>query len=230
MVKPKRLAGLTLIELLISITILALLIGLASYSFSLFSRATAFTRVSSQKSLQEFQRLDLALAAVENSLPWVVRDQSQRLGFYFLGRDEGLTLVSGSPIFSPDGPAVIRFFREPDGPMRWKLVYEEAPLKGILLRSADQVLPFQDRMVVLTNLRNLEFRYFGWRSDEERLKSGDGDLPPGFIGEPAWYDEFDGISRAIQPLRVGIKLDDAEITFIIPERGDTAASRNREAL
>ena len=71
-----------------------------------------------------------------------LRDADDRPGFYFLGREEGLTLVTSSPVFSPEQIAVIRVFREPASDGRWNLVYEEAPLTGVLLRRSDQTLPF----------------------------------------------------------------------------------------
>jgi prepilin-type N-terminal cleavage/methylation domain-containing protein len=228
--RSRKLAGFTLIELLISITILSLLVGLASYAFSLFTRHWSPQRDSVEGSIKQLQRLDLVTAALQDSLPWIVRGPNGKPGFYFLGRDEGLTIVTSSPVFSPGVPAVIRVFRESDGPERWKLVYEEAPLKGLVLMSADQVLPFQHRMVVVGGLRTLEFRYFGWRSLEERLKAGDGDLPAGFLGRPAWYSEFDGLTRSVQPQRLAIRLDGGEVVFDVPDRGDTLLNRSTEAL
>lgn len=228
--RQRKLDGFTLIELLIAITILSLLVGLASFSFSLFSRHWSPQRDSVEASIKQLQRLDLVTAALQDSLPWVVKGESGRPGFYFLGRDEGLTIVTASPVFSPEAPAVIRVFREPDGPDRWKLVYEEASLKGIVLLSADQVLPFEHRMVVLSGLRSVGFRYFGWRSLEERLRSGDGELPAGFLGRPTWYTEFDGLTRSVQPQRLAIAMDDGEVVFEVPDRGDTLLNRSTETL
>lgn len=230
MARQRKLTGFTLIELLISITILSLLVGLATYAFSMFSRHWSPQRDSVEASIKQLQRLDLVSAALQDSLPWVVRGNNGKIGFYFLGRDEGLTIVTASPVFTPGVPAVIRVFREPDGPGRWKLVYEEAPLEGVVLISADQTLPFKHRMVVLSGLRSLTFRYFGWRSLEERLKSGDGELPAGFLGRPAWYAEFDGLSRSVQPQRLAMSLDGGEVIFEVPDRGDTLINRSTEPL
>lgn len=230
MARQPKLAGFTLIELLISITILSMLIGLASYAFSLFSRHWSPQRDSAEASIKQLQRIDLLGTALKDSLPWIVRADNDRIGFYFLGRDEGLTIVTASPIFTPGVTAVIRVFREPDGPARWKLVYEEAPLEGITLVSANQILPFKHRMVVVDGLRSLSFRYFGWRSLEERLKAGDGDLPAGFLGRPAWYREFDGLSRAVQPSRLAITLDEGEVVIEVPDRADTLINRSTEPL
>lgn len=214
MVARRSLRGFTLIELLISITILSMLVGLASYSFSLFSRHWETPRTDFERAAGQMQRLDLVARALNDSLPWIVKDDRNRSGFYFLGRDEGLTLVTSSPIYATDAPAVIRLFREPDGPGRWRLVYEEASLTGVLLRRSSQTLPFERRLIVLDELPALSFRYFGWPSTADRF----GATESGVSQPPRWFETFDGLERVQQPQRVAIQLGEFESIFILPER------------
>ena len=167
-----KVRGFTLIELLIALTIFGMVIGIATYGYSLFSRHWEGRLGHFQRAQDQYQRLDLVVAALENTLPYVVRGPTGAPGFYFLGREEGLTLVTMSPIFSAGNLAVVRVFREPSGNGGWNLLYEEAPLKGVQLRLASQTLPFQHRMVVLRDLPDLAFSYFGWRSIEKRMAVG----------------------------------------------------------
>lgn len=217
-----KLKGFTLIELLIAIAILGLVIGLATFSFSLFSKHWDGRRSGFERSSGQLQRLDLIGAALEDAIPWGVRDDAGKPGFYFLGRQEGLTLVTGSPVFSNGWPAVIRLFREAEGDGRWRLVYEEAPLKGVKLREAKQVLPFSHRLVVLENLSAISFRYFGWESLAKRQE----EPPPGQpYPTPGWYDEYDGLVRIQSPQRIGMTLGDAEAVYVVPERAFTVLDR-----
>ena len=215
--------GFSLVELLIAVVILSLVIGAGTFGFSLFTKHWARDREAFDRRISSFQRLELVHRALEDAIPWAVRAQSGKIGFYFLGRDEGLTLVTGSPIFNPGRVAVIRFFRERAGPDEWRLVYEEAPLVGVRLREASQVLPFRHRLVVLRGLKgDVSFRYFGWESMEDRLReSGPGEAVP----MPRWFADYDGLQRGQHPQRIGVSFDGAEAIYFVPDRGNAAINR-----
>jgi prepilin-type N-terminal cleavage/methylation domain-containing protein len=218
-----RLNGFTLVEILIAVTILAMVIGIATYGYSLFSRdwSSRLGRFSSAQG--ELQRLDLVIRSLEDTLPFVVRDPAGEPGFYFLGRDEGLTLVTASPVFGESKLAVIRLFREPAGDGRWNLVYEEAPLRGAeALRVSTQQLPFQDRMIVLRDLRRLEFAYFGWESPDARVLAAD--QPESGLAA-RWWSAYDGLVRRQHPQRIALRLDGGEAVVFVSERADIAFRR-----
>lgn len=221
MAAQRHLRGFTLIELLISITILGLVIGLATFGFSLFSRNWDGPKSDFERASGQMQRLDLLSRALNDALPWLVKDENGRVGFYFLGRDEGLTLVTSSPIHSIGAPAVIRVFREPEGSDRWRLVYEEASLADVLLRRGSQVLPFKNRLVILEKQPKISFRYFGWESAQSRVveEAAAGSSPR------RWWDEYDGLQRIQQPQIVGLKIGEFEATFPMPERTQTLLNR-----
>jgi hypothetical protein len=207
---------------MVAIAIFGLVVGIASYGYSLFSRQWDGWRGGFDRTEARFQRLDLVTTALKDSIPWIVRDDAGEPGFYFLGRDEGLTLVTGSAVFSPQTPAVIRLFREPAGNGRWNLVYEEAPLAGVLLRAASQTLPFSHRMVVTHDLPRPTFLYFGWESLETRTRAQDA---PELKLEPRWYTDYDGLKRHQNPQRIAIELGDTRAVFFVPERADTSMRR-----
>jgi prepilin-type N-terminal cleavage/methylation domain-containing protein len=213
--------GFTLIELLVVMAIMSLVIGSATFSFSLFSRHWERRSDGFEREVGQLQRIELVSEAVEDALPWVVKDSAGSAGFYFLGRDEGLTLVSGSPVFEAGRPAVVRLFRESDGVGRWRLVYEEAPLAGVALRNADQVLPFRHRLVVASGITELKFRYFGWSNVGEKIEAAEG--LSNAVAD--WWDEYDGIERGMHPDRIGLTLGGDETVFDVPQRADIAISR-----
>lgn len=219
---PLRAAGFTLVELLIAIAIFGMAVGIASFGYALFtqhwdSRLGRFERAQSQ-----YQRLDLVVTALENTLPYVVRDDAGRPGFYFLGRDEGLTLVTMSPVFSPGQLAVIRVFREQGEDGKLMLVYEEAPLGDTQLRFATQTLPFQHRMVVLRDIPELHFAYFGWNSVADRLVAAD--APESGL-QPGWFDEYDGLIRRLHPQRIALRMGTTEVMVFVPDRADVSVRR-----
>jgi prepilin-type N-terminal cleavage/methylation domain-containing protein len=217
-----KVRGFTLIELLIALTIFGMVIGIATYGYSLFSRSWEGRLGQFQRAQDQYQRLDLVVAALENTLPYVVRGPDGAPGFYFLGRDEGLTLVTMSPVFSAGNLAVVRVFREPAGDGRWNLLYEEAPLEGVQLRLASQTLPFQHRMVVLRDVPDLEFSYFGWRSIEKRMAAADA---PELGYQPEWSSEFDGLALNVHPQRIAIRIGESDAVVFVPERADVSFRR-----
>lgn len=205
--------GYSLIELLIATTIAGLTIALATYSFSLFSGAWARFSKDWSQSVSQMQRLELVEAAVEAAVPWRVKSRSGDLGYYFLGREEGLTLVTSRAVFSPSGLAVIRLFREPDADGKFRLVYEEAPMDDVLLKNADQVLPFQQRVVVVRGLKAITFRYFGWADSKALARSLDETSE-----QPLWFADYDGLERNTHPFRIGVGLGGNEIVYPMARR------------
>jgi len=214
--------GFTLIELLIALAIFGLVVGIATYGYSLFTQHWDGRVGRFQQAQDQYQRLDLVVSALENTLPYVVRDDAGEGGFYFLGRDEGLTLVTLSPVFNAGQPAVVRVFRERNAAGTWNLLYEEAPLGGVQLRLASQQLPFQHRMVVLRDVAELEFAYFGWESIEQKLAAAN---EPELGYAPKWMTEMDGLKLRVHPQRIALRLGDTESVVFVPERADSVFRR-----
>jgi len=214
--------GYTLVELLIALAIFGMVVGIASYGYSLFSRNWEGRLGRFQQAQDQYQRLDLVVSAVENTLPYLVRDATGASGFYFLGREEGLTLVTMSPVFTPGELAVIRVFREAAGDGRWNLLYEEAPLAGVQLRLASQTLPFKHRMVVLRDVPDLSFGYFGWASLEQQIAQAN---EPELGLRPKWMTEMDGLVLHVHPQRIAIRLGASEAVVFVPERADVSLRR-----
>jgi prepilin-type N-terminal cleavage/methylation domain-containing protein len=213
--------GFTLIELLIAITIFSMIIGLASYSFSIFTRHWDGLRGDFSASRAALQRIDLFAQSLSDAIGWVVTDDAGGLGFYFLGDSDGFTLVTASPMFDAEGPAVIRVLREREPAGKgWRLVYEEASLRGLVLRRADQQLPFSNRVVVARGMSSLEFEYLGWLSTAER--TGDTDFA---IVPPSWLKKFDGLTQRQQPLRIAISIDGVSMPFLLPDRDEVLLGR-----
>ena len=214
--------GFTLIELLIALAIFGLVVGIATFGYSLFTQHWDGRVGRFQQAQDQYQRLDLVVAALENTLPYVVRDDAGESGFYFLGRDEGLTLVTLSPVFNAGQPAVVRVFRERNLAGTWNLLYEEAPIGRVPLRLASQELPFQHRMVVLRDVPELEFAYFGWESIEQKLVAAN---QPELGYAPQWRAETDGLKARVHPQRIAVRLGDTEAVVFVPDRADAVFRR-----
>jgi len=215
MATPRSLKGFSLLEMLVAITVLSMVIGISTYAYSLFMRQWDGHLGRFDEAQAQYQRLDWLASALEDTLPYIVRDDNGVLGFYFLGREEGLTAVTMSPIFDVGEPALIRVFREADDSGAWRLVYEEAPFAGDLLARADQRMDFRHRLIIARNVPHLKFRYFGWADLQTRMSFGEA-----LNVRRSWFDEFDGLQRQFHPEKIELNLGGDAAVFDIPVRAD----------
>ena len=215
MATPRALKGFSLLEMLVAVVVLSMVIGISTYAYSMFIRQWDGRLGRFDEAQAQYQRLEWLAAALEDTLPYVVRDDEGALGFYFLGREEGLTLVTMSPIFAIGEPALIRVFREPDEEDAWKLVYEEAPFAGTLLVHPDQRMDFRHRLVIARGLPRPVFRYFGWTDLRSRVT-----VEESLSAERLWFDEYDGIVRQFHPEKIELRLGREAAVIGFPVRID----------
>lgn len=209
----KRNSGFTLIEMLISTVLLLMVLATANFAYSFFNQYWNGRLGHFDQTLFSARSMLQTQMAIESAIPYVVETEKKgTYGFYFLGRDEGLTLVSASPIFSnvANASAVVRIFREQteDG---FQLVYEEAPLDQQLLLSLDQELTFNYRIVMASHKEKIAFSYFGWPSREDRYAL----TPKPLLRR--WFTEYDAAKTRMQPLKVKIEIDNEALVFELPE-------------
>lgn len=208
--------GFSLLEMLVAIIVLSIVIGISTFAYSMFIREWDGHLGRFDEAQAQYQRLEWLATALEDTLPYVVRDDQDQLGFYFLGRDEGLTLVTMSPIFAVGEPALVRVFRERDEDDTWQLVYEEAPFSGTLLARANQRLEFRHRLVIARDLARPTFRYFGWANAGSRLTIDDA-----LSAQRSWFDEYDGLVRRFHPEKIELQMGNEIAVFDIPARAET---------
>jgi len=223
MATPRKLRGFSLLEMLVAVVVLSMVIGISTYAYSLFIRQWDGHLGRFDGAQAQYQRLEWLATALQDTLPYVVRDDKGELGFYFLGRDEGLTSVTMSPIFGVGEPALIRVFREVEDSGTWRLVYEEAPFAGGVLAEADQRMEFRHRLVIARGLPRPEFRYFGWADLQSRVNIEDS-LSTG----RAWFDEYDGLRRQFHPEKIELGLGNDAAVFEVPVRADALVTTYAE--
>lgn len=212
---PRRRAqGMTLVELLVAMTVFATVLVITASAYVTFAsypeRALRFGQ-------QQFSDIRLqwdVTRALNGVIPYVVYRQDGEVGFYFLGRAEGMTAVTTAAMTRARTSAVMRLFAEPlpDGP-GYALIYEEAPLDGGVLRRADQTLDFEYRAQVATFTERPTFRY--------RLNRRDGD-----VARPEWVEAVDGLQETQQPDRVIISVGSQELAVVLADGAGRRMARS----
>lgn len=206
--------GFTLVELLIAMSIMLSMLVLASVAYQSYTKSWQRDLSKIEQSYQDFRYNELFIDAVQSIFPLAVTDEDR--SFYFLGREEGFTAVTYSPIFATGFPAVIRVFRELNDEGNYRLVYEEASLQHIVLKSPQQVLPFNKRKIIYSNISDLKFSYYGWKNNSSKMASLSADLVN--AGRGSWFSEYDGIKRRLHPDKVKIQIGDFSVGFTMPDR------------
>ena len=216
----RTVTGFTLIEVLVAMAVASLVVlsGFMAYDYIMQNWQRGQRQFQQVK--QDFIQQQLIQQALRNTELKLVyprelqrRNQPDFPGFYFLGREEGYTAVTRISVQDPAYPAVYRLFREQDAanPGTWRLIYEEAVLKGFILQHAEQELPFNFRRVMLSNLSQVQFAYQGWASLQQKMAAFSEfavAVPP-----QEWLTSYDGMQSRLHPLTVKITVDSLSWQF-----------------
>lgn len=216
----RAVTGFTLIEVLLAMAVASLVVLTGFMAYDYIMQNWQRGQRQFQQTKQDFMQQQLIQQALRNTeLKLVYPRELQRRasaelpGFYFLGREEGYTAVTRLSVQDPAYPAVYRLFREQDAenPGTWRLVYEEAMLKGFILQHAEQELPFNFRRVMLSNLSQVQFAYQGWASLQQKMAA----FSEFAIAVPPqeWLTNYDGMQSRLHPLTVRISFDSIHWQF-----------------
>ena len=203
--------GFTLVEMLISATLLMIVLGTAMYGYQLYMQYWQREKAQYSTQFAEYRNTDLFYTALRGIVPYAVQ-QEELYAFYFLGRDNGFTAVTQTPIFNPDGLAVIRVFREVGKQGHIRLVYEEASLKDSLLLEAEQELPFNHRMVVSDSMLAVEFLYLRYE-----YKIND-EFPEQTDKIRVWESTLDGLKQGVHPIQIRLQLNNLVMNVPVSDR------------
>ncbi len=158
--------GFTLIEVLISSFVLAMMVTMAVMSYSFFLRTWQSRKLSDNSLLYEYRNSILVHYAMESIYDYFVTDHTnERRGrFYpfFRGERDQLHCVTLSSVFRRGLPAIacLRLAKIP-GSSLYNLVYEEAPLDTVYLRYNNRLPEYRFSLVLFNEVQKVNIRYYG---------------------------------------------------------------------
>ena len=191
--------GFTLIELLISITLLSLIMFTGNYVYSqLASRwnkelGDFDQHLNDAKSVNRLQQL---LQGIE---PYIVQTAQQKQVFFFIGAEQSLLASTKRGIISDSRPEVFRITAVKNPSDKYDLVYQSISSAQMLLKRSDQEINFTHEMVLLHDLDDVKFTYFGWPSLEAKASR-----LPGIAA--LWYSSYSGINNLLTPEKIKLTL------------------------
>jgi prepilin-type N-terminal cleavage/methylation domain-containing protein len=200
LIKKVKYQGFTLIELMISISILSLLLFTGSYAYSLMSQRWnkelgQFSQsAKTAKNLENFQRL------LEGIHSFVLTDQQKKPSFFFIGSTDSLLASSRSGFFSGDFPELFRLTTVKKENNLVDLVYQAVSSQNVLLIATEQQIDFTNKIVLFKDLDAVSFQYFGWPSLQQKLDASENNL------KPQWFSHYSGIDNQLMPQQLAVTL------------------------
>lgn len=191
-------SGFTLIEMLISITLLTLV--LATGSMVYLQLATRW-----DKELGSFSQ-DIGLTkavwqldSVFNGIvPFVVRDKANKPTFLFVGGKESVFAVTHSGLLT-GSPEVFRLTVRETQDQQFQLIYQATPINSVVLVSTEQNIEFERTVVLLTTDIKPTFDYFGWESLTQKALN-----IPGV--RPSWFEHYSALVRELPPEQIRLTI------------------------
>lgn len=197
--KPTRSAGFTLIEVVLALTIFALIGGILYGAFSLGHSAVEKSQVNSTRNQKQRSIADLLGSYVRSTFPY--RESPQEQTAFFEGDVESLTFVSAySQGMGGRGMAKIQITKDEDDNGRGTVKLEEtAPVR----LSSESGGGGQTYSIVLQdNVKEFRLAYLDPQAEEE-----------------TWEDRWDGRERRVLPRAVRFTYQDErgkEVRWIFP--------------
>jgi len=192
-------SGFTLIEVVLALTIFALMGGILYGAFSLGHSAVEKSEANSTRNQKQRAITELLGNYIRSTFPYKESAQDQTV--FFTGESDSVTFVSAySQAMGGRGMAMIHLSKEEDGDHRAALKVEEtAPVRI----SAEVGAAGQSHSLTLqADMREIRFAYLDPQAEDEK-----------------WEDRWDGRERRVLPRAVGISFLNAngeEVRWIFP--------------
>jgi prepilin-type N-terminal cleavage/methylation domain-containing protein len=212
-------SGFTLVELLISMTILSMIMLLGSWSFSLFTSNWEGRLGHFSKNVSQTKDYILMNDIISSIIPYVYRVNNNPR-YYFKSTATELYGVTQSSIYHPKYPVAFKFTVEPFDDGSKYLLYQEAVL-GVITQG--QPIKYTHEKILIAKANDIQFKVYGWKSIEQKINSEDPLTNSGV--RPKWRSSYDSEKSNYMPLSVAIFWDDAEI--LIPTINDQGSWLSR---
>jgi Prokaryotic N-terminal methylation motif len=213
--RTKKHIGFTLIELMLATSLLMMILFSGYYAYSLYTQKW-------QKRVDVFWQgthqgiaVDAMQKLLSSTLPYIVKNEDDKVQIYFSGNTKQVELVASSPIFS-EQPALVQISLETLGDIQ-QLVYREKSLSNFVLinteQTSDRDADFWDvSTVLIADLSDFEFSFYGWLSfnDAARFVNAESSIEERNPPEQGWYAIHQEGNMRILPENISVSYVKAE--------------------
>lgn len=168
--------GFTLIELMLATALLMMIMFSGYYAYSLYSQKWQKRVDIFWQSTEQAIALDALTKVITSAVPYAINGENKKSYLYFMGTQTSVSFVSSAALFS-DNPVVVDLTLVPgkqEG--MFDLLYREAN-QNFLLVNLEAQPAWSHEVLLLTDIQNFSFSYFGWETFEQALTQLDDENP-----------------------------------------------------
>ncbi|WKD22053.1 prepilin-type N-terminal cleavage/methylation domain-containing protein [Pseudoalteromonas sp. KG3] len=204
MVTQKAQQGFTLIELMLATTLLMLVLFAGYYGYGLFADKWQKRTQYFWQQTQQTLAFDVITRVFESTFPYIVKSDNNEPAQYFSGDQNRVIFITTSPLFSNKTSVVeFKILQNADG---YSLAYNEASMSDNLLLNQSDVIIWQHQIVLLENLQDISFEYYGWKNLEQVLSVLVRDDDDENSATPSFYQQHIMEERRVLPVSLYINL------------------------
>lgn len=207
----KRVAGFTLVELLISMSLLSMIIMVGSSAFGLFGKKWGGQLGNFDLKVQSARNMMLVQDTLDSLVPYVVTGERGKPIIYFEGNRNGFVAVSSRSLFSHGSLSVVRFSVKQNPDLTYHVLFEESPMTQAPLVAIDQELEFLKPITLFKAVQSPRFEYYGEvePSGKEYIDEFEE------ISRQGWMTDYSAVRSSNAPAKARITFDTADGRFQI---------------
>ena len=206
-----KVAGFTLIEMLVTMSILAMVVLAGSSAFGFFAQRWDESLGNFDRSMTNSKNLMLVQEVLDNLIPYMAYDSKDQPSVYFEGNRNGFVAVSSRSLYRQNRMAVVRFSVKQNSDLTFNVLYEEWPMEDDVLVYAKTTVPFLPPLVLFHSVASADFQYFGWLDRLSKTGNGGDQLPQ----PPSWHGGLNAVASRVAPLKVRLKFNFEENPYIL---------------
>lgn len=195
--------GFTLIELLISLVILGSLITLSGYAYSTYLDRWKENLGGFNEMVTDVRSRMLVNQALQSIYPYIVVSGSdEKISPFFFGEEKLVEGVVGTGVFNNANAAIFKLELKGDS-----LVYFERSTADVLLTSSDESFTYNRKLILTTDVTEVQYRYYGWPSYNDRLKFLSGNARD----NRRWFSEYLARDTGLLPEKIELTISSTEL-------------------
>lgn len=226
----KRMTGLTLIELLVTLILMSLVLGVATVSLSQFSRYSDKSGRSFSVQVSELLEMERLNESLEKSLDYYIRANQTTNSLYFVGEEQEIKFVSTTSWLQGEKTSInfLTIEQDPNDDNLLSMVLYQQMLSDSVFYEEGQ-LPDKESMqafVILTGIRDISFDYLGIKDVRQLFLNNEGN---NYQRNLRWDSRYSALQTGYLPDKIRINIqwpDGRQWPCIIRVRAMNQAKRS----